>query len=160
HPVTVSGECSLPTPTDIPTNTPTDTPTDTPTATPTNTPTHTPTATPTNTPTRVPSPIYIPVLVKESCKETNVYSDVALVLDMSTSMERAWTTGRTKMAATIDAATAILDRMDFTPDEEGRSDRVAVVGFNGTAWIEQPLTTDKQAVAAALARLPQKEAFF
>jgi Mg-chelatase subunit ChlD len=155
-PITVAGDCSLPTPTETPTDTPEPTPTPRPTDT--NTPTPTDTSTPTPTPTRTPSPLYLPILLKESCTETSVYTDVALVLDLSTSMSQAIGGGRTKLAATLEAATLFLDRMDFTPDADGRHDRVAVVGFNNTAWIQQPLTNDKGAVAAALAALPGRQA--
>jgi hypothetical protein len=155
--ITVTGDCLEPTPTDLPTPTPTDLPTSTPTPTSTNTPTPTNTATPTNTPTRVPLPIYLPVIVKESCKETSIYSDVVLVLDMSTSMNRPVTAGRTKLDATLDAATQFLNRMDFVPDDDGRNDRVAVVGFNDVAWIQQSLTSDKAAVVQAVAELPKRQ---
>jgi hypothetical protein len=158
--ITVSGDCPPPTPTELPP--PTETPeppvTNTPEPSPTTTPTSTATATPTHTPTRVPRPIYLPVILNESCTETSIYSDVVLVLDMSTSMNRSETGGRTKLVATLDAATDFLNRMDFTPDNDGRHDRVAVVGFNNTAWIELPLSGDKEAVARAIAALPAKQA--
>jgi Mg-chelatase subunit ChlD len=155
-PITVAGDCALPTPTETPTDTPEPTPTPRPTDT--DTPTPTDTATPTATPTRTPSPLFLPILLKESCTETSVYTDVALVLDLSTSMSQAIGAGRTKLAATLEAATLFLDRMDFTPDADGRHDRVAVVGFNAAAWTQQALTNDKGAVAAALAALPSRQA--
>jgi Mg-chelatase subunit ChlD len=155
-PITVAGDCSLPTPTDTPTDTPEPTPTPRPTDT--NTPTPTDTSTPTPTPTRTPSPLFLPILLKESCTETSVYTDVALVLDLSTSMSQAIGGGRTKLAATLEAATLFLDRMDFTPDADGRHDRVAVVGFNAAAWTQQALTNDKGAVVAAIAALPSHQA--
>jgi Mg-chelatase subunit ChlD len=155
-PITVAGDCALPTPTETPTDTPEPTPTPRPTDT--DTPTPTDTATPTATPTRTPSPLYLPVLLKESCTETSVYTDVALVLDLSTSMSQSIGGGRTKLAATLEAATLFLDRMDFTADADLRHDRVAVVGFNSTAWIQQALTNDKPAVSAAIAALPGRQA--
>lgn len=158
HAITVEGDCAEPTPTEPPTPTDTPVPTDTPTPTATNTPTPTNTATPTNTPTRVPRPIYLPIIIRESCTETSIYSDVVLVLDMSTSMNRAEAGGRTKLVATLDAAKDFLNRMDFTPDANGHHDRVAVVGFNNTAWIELPLSADKAAIARAIDDLPIKQA--
>jgi Mg-chelatase subunit ChlD len=155
-PITVTGDCALPTPTEAPTDTPEPTPTPRPTDT--DTPTPSDTATPTAIPTRTPSPLYLPILLKEFCTETSVYTDVALVLDLSTSMSQAIDGGRTKLAATLEAATLFLDRMDFTPDADGRHDRVAVVGFNASAWTQQALTNDKPAVAAALVALPAKQA--
>jgi Mg-chelatase subunit ChlD len=157
-PITVTGDCALPTPTDSPTDTPEPTPTPRPTDTDSPTPTPTDTATPTASPTRTPSPLFLPILLKESCTETSVYTDVALALDLSTSMSQAIGGGRTKLAATLEAATLFLERMDFTPDADGRHDRVAVVGFNASAWTQQPLTNDKGAVAAALAALPGRQA--
>jgi Mg-chelatase subunit ChlD len=155
-PITVAGDCALPTPTETPTDTPEPTPTPRPTDT--NTPTPTDTSTPTPTPTSTPSPLFLPILLRESCTETSVYTDVALVLDLSTSMSQAIGGGRTKLAATLEAATLFLDRMDFTPDADGRHDRVAVMGFNAAAWTQQSLTNDKGAVAAALAALPSRQA--
>lgn len=160
--VTVSGLClaPTPTPTDMPTDVPTPTPTNTPTNTPTRTPTptHTPTHTPTFTPTPTPAPIYLPVMVNERCTVQWVYSDVVMVMDMSTSMNRATGTGRTKLEATLDAARQFLARLDLTPDGQGRSDRVAVVGFNAKAWIEQGMTNDAEALAQAIDRLPAGQA--
>jgi Mg-chelatase subunit ChlD len=154
--ITVAGDCSLPTPTNTPTETPEPTPTPRPTDT--DTPTPTDTATPTPTPTRTPGPLYLPILLRESCTETSVYTDVTLVLDLSTSMSQAIGGGRTKLAATLEAATLFLDRMDYTPDADGRHDRVAVVGFNATAWTQLALTNDKAAVVSALAALPARQA--
>lgn len=158
----VAGLC-LPTPTDPPVPTPTDTP-EFPTATPlppTATrvpPSATPTPPPTATPTPTPGPIYLPILLGERCDITTVYSDVVLVLDMSTSMNRLTPAGRSKLAATLEAARLFLDRMDFEPSASGKLDQVAVVGFNGTAWVEQPLSPDKDAIARALESLPKRQA--
>jgi Ca-activated chloride channel family protein len=105
----------------------------------------------------VPSPIYLPILISESCTETSIYTDVVLVLDMSTSMDRpVGSTGTTKLAGALSAATSFLDRMDFTPDDAGRHDRVAVVGFNDAAWIELPLSSDQALIRAAILDLPNK----
>lgn len=160
--VTVSGMClpPSPTPTDTPTDVPTPTPTDTPTNTPTHTPTptNTPTHTPTFTPTPTPAPIYLPIIVNERCTVQWVYSDVVMVMDMSTSMNRATGSGRTKLEATLEAARLFLTRLDLTPDGQGRSDRVAVVGFNAKAWIEQGLTNDAGALHGAIDRLPAGQA--
>ena len=109
-PLTVTGPCfvptNTPTPTDTPTPTftptPTNTPTNTPTVGPTDTPTFTPTPTNTPTPTFTPTPtltatpvptatdqprpLYLPMTADEHCVPKRSYVDVALVLDMSTTM--------------------------------------------------------------------------
>jgi len=155
--VTVTGLC-LPPPTPVPSDTPTEVPTPTYTATPTPTftptPTPTPTATPTATPTPKPLPIYLPIIIHERCKEQWVYSDIVLVMDMSTSMNRGTGGGRTKLEATLDAAKVFLTMMDLVPDGDGRSDRIAVVGFNAKAWIEQGLSNDAAALHRAIDNLP------
>lgn len=156
-----------PTPTDVPpTDTPGATPTDTPEPTATNPPVPTdtplPTATnspvPTRTPTPRPKPIYLPIIIGEACFQQWVHGDVVLVLDISTSMNRPSRKGRSKLAATQDAAKAFVGMMDFTPDTKGRRDQVAIVGFNERAWIETGLTADAAAALAAIDRLPAGQA--
>ncbi len=151
--VTVLRPDAIPTPTEPPPP---------PTATPTFTPgpTVTPTPTPTNTPTPRPLPIYLPILVWHPCEPSFYYSDVALVLDISTSMNRPTRTGRSKLAATMEKAKAFVDRMRFTPDRDGRHDQVAIVGFNRDAWIQQALSNDRQALHRAIERLPNRQEEF
>jgi hypothetical protein len=127
---------------------PTDTPS--PTATATATPSATPTATP------APRPIYLPLLVTEECPQ--VYVDVTLVLDMSTSMRRLTREGRPKHAAAVAAATRFIGLLDLSSDVDGQSDQAAVVGFNRAAWTEQGLTADNARLVAALGRLEDRTA--
>jgi Mg-chelatase subunit ChlD len=141
----------VPDPPRLPTATPS------PSATPTATATHTPTTTVTATPTRQPAPIFLPVAVRESCQEVWVHADVALVLDTSTSMNRPTRSGRSKLAATQDAAKAFVDLMDFTPDATGQHDQVAVVGFNDDAWIQTDLTNDSVDIRRAIDDLPRRQ---
>ncbi len=149
-----------PTPTNTPTLPPTNTPTNTPTTGPT--PTNTPTPTPTNTPK--PPAIYLPIMVKERCPTRYLYtfSDVALVLDMSTSMDResAPDSGRSKQAAVIEAAKMFVGQMQLAPNQFGQHDQVSIVWFNNKAEIEQQLTNDAGALHAALDRLPMRRAEF
>jgi len=112
-----------------------------PTITPSPTPTITPSPTPTPTPR--PKPIYLPILLKERCEPTSYYADISLVLDMSTSMNWPTDSGRPKLEAVIESAQAFVAPLDMTPDENGRSYQVAIVGFNSTAWIQAPLSNDK-----------------
>ncbi len=135
-------------PPNVPTATPTHTASPSPTATPSPTITRTPTLTPT------PRPIYIPVLVSEACEDRFLRADVVLVIDVSTSMQRTTRTGRQKLAAVQAAARIFTERMDFVPTANGKLDQVAIVGFNDVAWIQQPLSSDRAAVEAAIAALP------
>ncbi|MFN2114120.1 MAG: VWA domain-containing protein, partial [Anaerolineae bacterium] len=144
----VSVPSSTPTVTSSPTASPTSTATPCPTPTPTATATSTSTATATATP--VPEPIYLPFTENRLCRPELIHADVVLVLDMSTSMYRTTSSGRSKHEAAIDAAHAFVGEMDLAPDRRGRHDRVGVVGFNDTAWTAIGMTGDRAAVDAAL----------
>jgi Mg-chelatase subunit ChlD len=115
----------------------------------------TPTATPTPPATPTPEPIYLPFGEKNKyCRPDAFHTDVVLVLDRSTSMLRPVTEGgQPKNAAAVDAARALVELLDFSPDPFGRHDQVAVVGFNDRAWIESALTADRGAARAALDRI-------
>ncbi len=141
------------TPTAVPT--PTSLPTATRTTVPTATQTQVPTPVPTRTPTPRPKPIYLPVAIREECVPTTKHADVVLVLDLSTSMNRLTRAGRTKLAATLDAAHQFVSFMDLNPT--GPSDQVAVVGFNRSAWIEAPLSADEARVRRAIDALPARQ---
>jgi len=156
--LTVTGPCDLPTPEPTPTST--DAPTWMPSATP-RSPTATPvppTPTPTATATRVPGPIYLPITLFERCSDDERLTDVVLVIDMSTSMNRVAEDGVMKKTAVIAAAKAFVDRLDLTPNERGQHDQAAVVGFNDTAWLQQGLTHDRAQVLAALDGLEARQA--
>jgi Mg-chelatase subunit ChlD len=101
----------------------------------------------------LPRPIYLPIVVSEQCRALP-FTDVTLVLDMSTSMRDHTPDGRLKLAAAQDAALDFIGQMVLSPDAGGDSDRVAVVGFNRGAWIQQQLTRDRALLAAAVERLP------
>jgi len=138
-PVTVAGDCTVPTATPVPTDTPTATATATATATP------------------VPGPIYLPLLLREECTLKWVFSDVALVLDLSTSMNRPTGASRTKLAAAQEAAKSFLDLMTFGANAEGQHDQVAVVGVNREAWIAQGLSNDPGVLKAAIDGLVERQ---
>ena len=151
----------------LPTDTPTATqgpPTPTPTASPSPTavPTRTSTASPTASasPTRRPSRrIYLP-LAERSCAKLRPPVDVALVIDMSTSMLRPARDGRPKLEAALAAASRFGELLSLRSGRPGSAaparDRVAIAGFNASAWVETPLTDDRGVVNAALARLPAR----
>src|SRR3990172_6700511 len=64
------------------------------------------------------------------CIPDESHTDAVLVLDMSTSMYRQTSAGRTKHEAALDAAATFVRLLDLEPDGWGRHDQVAVVGFN------------------------------
>ncbi len=94
----------------------------------------------------------------EPCIPEHVESDVILVIDMSTSMERETRDGRMKAEAAVDAAGRFVELLRLEWDGWGRQDRVAVVGFNGGAWTETTLTSDRAAAESAVGRLLGKRA--
>jgi Mg-chelatase subunit ChlD len=153
--LTVSKECPLSdTPTPLPTNTPLPTPTPPATRIPTIAPTPTPlppTATP--EPTKVPLPLYLPIMINELCVPARTHTDVALVMDLSSSMLERGEDGRPKVEALQEAALRFLDGMHLQMDAAGGSDRVAVVGFNERAWILQPMTNDEAMLRNAVGAL-------
>jgi Mg-chelatase subunit ChlD len=48
--------------------------------------------------------------------------------------------------------------VSLSPDENGRHDQIAVVGFNRSAWIETELTNDRSAIVSGITRLPGRRA--
>ena len=62
----------------------------------------------------------------------------------------------TLVAAAVEAARSFVQQMELRPDEAGRADRAAVVGFNDTAWTEVGLTSDLAALEAALDALERR----
>ena len=157
---------STATPTNTPTPTPTDTPTltATPTATPTPTFTTPPTSTPTMTPTATPTPTFtptitptprprfafLPFVAQRLCVPGYRNADVILALDTSGSMadpaDPQHPTGPTKLEVAQQAAITFVGLLDLPPNQAG------VVTFDHEARLEQPLTTDREALERALSR--------
>lgn len=138
-------ECNTLTPT------PTTQPTPTATATFRTPPTRTATAVPTRTPTARPRAIYLPFVDRLECRPERVMVDAVLVLDMSTSMFRLTSAGRSKMLAALDAAGEFVGLL-------GPRDRAAVAGFNGSAWTAAELTGDRAVLLVAIDGLPARAA--
>jgi len=161
-----STRTSTATPTDVPTATTTSThaPTATSTATATATrlppPSSSPTPISTSTPSAFRHRVYLPLALRERCPDTRPPMDIVLVLDLSTSMARPAAGGRTKLAAALAAARSFADYLRRDPAVAGGRDHLAVVGFNATAWVEQPLGGDAAALGAALDRMPDRVAEF
>lgn len=98
-------------------------------------------------------PVYLPFLRQAICISDERRADVVLVIDVSTSMAALTTAGRSKLDATLAAASTFVDQLVFTPDAKGLRDQVAVIGFNDRAWIASPLSADRAAVSGALQAL-------
>jgi len=156
-PITVTDAICFPTPTPTVTDVPTPTETDVPTATAVP-PTETPTAIPTET--QSVWTIYLPIATHElePCRPELVYADIALVIDLSTSMDRATSGERTKLEAALAAARAFVGNLDLAPDNQNRRDRVGIAGFNAEAWTAAGLSSDADAIAAAIDGLPARMA--
>ncbi len=92
------------------------------------------------------------------CVPQYQHADLILVLDTSTSMQRTTRAGRTKLAAALEAAGTFADSLSLERDGYGRQDRLAIVGFNNTAWTELTLSDDRARIDQALAALPAKSA--
>ena len=108
------------------------------------------TGTPRPTATRTPAPVHLPLVLREHCSPGAQRVDVALVIDASTTMRRDLTSaGRTKLDAAVEAATFFVQTMSLP------SDQAAVVVFNDTAEVVQPLTGRRADVELALRRIPQ-----
>ena len=71
-------------------------------------------------------------------------------------MRRTTQSGRSKLDAALGAARGFVGRLNLAPAPGG--DRVAIVGFNDTAWIELPMSAAAEEVAAAFDRLPPRMA--
>jgi uncharacterized protein YegL len=138
-----------PTATRPPTSTPTATSTLPATVTPSVTPSPSPTspARPTPTATRPPKPLYLPLTLDERCDPARQRVDVALVLDTSSSMAGQ------KLADARDAASAFVALMGLAAG----GDQVAVVRFDTSAEVLQPLTHDPSLAVAALGRLVPRQ---
>ncbi|MEO8082631.1 MAG: VWA domain-containing protein [Ardenticatenales bacterium] len=140
-----------------PTASPTVVPGITPSATPI--PTRTPTFAPTPTPTatRPPRPIYLPLAVDEHCEKGLSPLAVVLVLDTSSSMSALTRAGRTKLDAAVDAARALLDRLDLQASDGGAPsrDRASIVSFDSAARVDESFTAVRGPLDLALDRLRQ-----
>ncbi|MEO8084229.1 MAG: vWA domain-containing protein [Ardenticatenales bacterium] len=147
--------CAVPppaTPTPPPTTTDVASPPPVPTESPTVTkpPTATTTSTVEPTATRPPGPIYLPIALSEpQCRPQPPRLDVLLVLDASTSMRELTRAGRPKIDAAVAAAHDFLARLNLSMD----GDHAGLVSFNAVATLDSPLTADRTALDAALARV-------
>jgi len=123
--------------------------TSTPTAPPTSSATPTRTAPPTVTPTRTsspPGPVYLPLVLGEDCPPRDLFVDVVLVLDTSTTMRERDPAGRRKIDLASGAIRAFLRALRLHPGE----DRAALITFDVAAEVRAHLTHDLAALESAL----------
>ncbi len=92
------------------------------------------------------------------CVPEFVHTDIMLVLDMSTSMQRTTASGTIKLDAALAAARLFKNQLDFEPDGWHRRDQLGIVGFNDEAWIETLLTHDEAELDRAINALPDRVA--
>ncbi len=136
-----------PTPTAIATASP-----PTPLATATQSPSPTASSTATSLPTAtqaVSRPIFLPLLLVEQCPPADLFVDVVLVIDSSSSMRELAENGRPKIDLAVEASEIFLDGLRL---ERGR-DRAAIVNFNDDADTLQLLTDDRARLRSALGRV-------
>jgi Mg-chelatase subunit ChlD len=86
--------------------------------------------------------------LREACAPVGRTVDVALVLDASTSMTERTSSGRQKLEAAKEAAQNFLSELRYAD-----GDQAALVQFNVQAELLQPLTRERDRLAAALSRL-------
>ena len=136
-----------PTSTDTPSPTPSLTstwiPTNTSTPSPSSTPSSTPTATSTPTPTLVALPVFLPLILKESCPPKDIFVDVVVVLDASSSMRKRDASGKPRLEAAKEAILSFAGGLR-------RKDRFALVTFNDTAQLRMPLGSNMNRLKVSL----------
>lgn len=125
------------------TTVPSETPSPTAAAPKTSTPDPTPTATRAPTETAVPEPLFLPIALRERCDPEYQRSDIALVIDTSSSM-----TGQ-KIEDARDAALTFAGLIDLEP---GRG-QVALVRFDREAEVVRELTRSRALIEAAVRSL-------
>lgn len=123
-------------------------PTATPTsqASPTTVPTPTASPTPRTEHTSVRQCCYLPIINRQRCEPSTQSSDIALVIDASSSMGELGSDSRSKIQAAKDAATAFVEAVQL-----GGGNQIAVVTFDSAAELEQELTDSRRGLDAAVA---------
>jgi Mg-chelatase subunit ChlD len=106
-------------------------------------------ATSTVMPTQTPGRVYLPIGLRiEACRPSQPTTDVALVIDASTSMGDPARGGGTKLDAAREAVTQLLEHLGLD-----RGDQAAIVAFNSDATMHQSLTSDIGLLSEALDRI-------
>jgi Mg-chelatase subunit ChlD len=96
-----------------------------------------------------PSVIFLPVVLRDRpCPPTDLFTDVALVIDASTTMLEPLPGGRRKFEVAVDAARAFVDGMRLR--ESGPSDQISLVAFNSTSTTLAELSASPERLHRAL----------
>lgn len=121
------------------------------TAVPSRTASSTSSPPPSQTSTRQPppAPLYLPLLLRSGCASGARWVDVALIIDLSTSMGRLGAEGRSKIDGLADALLAFIDRL--LADDPGH--RIALVGFHHRAFLLHEASSDAGQLKKALGSL-------
>ncbi|MFN2116034.1 MAG: VWA domain-containing protein [Anaerolineae bacterium] len=144
--LTVTGPCIEPSSTPMPADTPTPTVPVPATATATDTPATVPTNTPTSTLTPAPAPVFLPLLNLWKCIELDRPTDVVLLIDASTSMDLLTASGRPKIEAAREGASAFVRLMRPV-------DQTAIIAFNDDVHVMSRLTGDQAVLETAIAAI-------
>ena len=91
-----------------------------------------------------PQPIYLPLALKAACLQGRTPSDIALVLDTSSSMAGA------KLEAAREAARVFVSQLDLSRD------KAAIVGFDSEARLALGLSGDEAALRSAIGSLQNR----
>ncbi len=99
-----------------------------------------------------PASVYLPYGANRACMPTRRSLEVSLVVDTSSSMGESAADGKgTKLAAAKEAALSFTDYLTLAID------RVAVIGFDGTARRALGYSGDRAAIRSAIAGLTSHE---
>lgn len=101
--------------------------------------------------------VFLPVVTRSNCL-TRRPIEVALILDVSTSMMRPARSGRQKHEAATIAATRLLSTLNLEPGSMNLPDRAAIIGFNKDSWIEQSFTSNYAMLTDAIGTLADRRA--
>lgn len=86
--------------------------------------------------------LFLPLVLREACARQPV--DLALALDTSISMAERAADGGSKLDAAVGAVRALVSDLRLPED------RIALIGFHGSARLLAPLSGDKRVLLAAL----------
>ena len=104
-----------------------------------------------------PQPLFLPIAIRDSrCPPKDIFLDVALVLDASTSMNQPTAQGRSKSDVALEAARAFVDGLRFS--EGPRTDRLGIYAFNEVGITVQEFSSDVPVLREALRAYPPRTA--
>ncbi len=99
--------------------------------------------------TNAPDPVYLPIMISEACPPKDLFSDVVFVLDASSSMQQLASSGMPRIDEARQAIRSFTARLRMSDG----GDRVAIVAYNSSGWLVQPLTSRNSDISRALGRI-------